>query len=252
MGLAAFLFAGTHRPVPFLASTVTGQEYLVPVQCQLGRGALGVGLLAPGAVGQGPVAHQDGHGELGLVVGAINGYHLVMGSGQPPTLHRFLELGLGVLRPHPPAAIVSQFRGQGVEDEAAGRFIPLVQVHRRHHRLEGLFQDGVPLVASRLRLSPAQEQVLAQGKAPGRPGQAGTADQGRPTLGQLPLGYARELPVKLSGNYQFQDSVPQEFHTLVGIQRRPALLIEKGTVDQGLLQQAPVLEVQAQGRFQFL
>ena len=107
-------------------------------------------------------------------------------------------------------------------------------------------------MAPGLCLSPTQEQVLAQGKPPGRLGQGGAANQRRTALGQFSLGYSRQLLVKLGGNYQFQYGIPQELHALVGIQRRAALFVEKGTVDQGLLQQALVLEVQAQDRFQFL
>ncbi len=89
--------------------------------------------------------------------------------------------------------------------------------------------------------------MFPQGQAPGGPGQAGAADQGRPALGQFPLIPPGQAPVKFSGNHQFEDGVSQKLHTLVGIQAGAARFVQKRAMDQGLLQQAPVLETQSQG-----
>ena len=210
-----------------------------------GRGALGVRLFGSGALSQDGIPGRNRHGKYRLVVGAGNGYHLVAGRSAAPALHHFLQLGLGVFRRGTPAAVVGQLRRQRAEDEPAGRLIPLIQVNRRHHRLKDLFQDGLPLLAAGTLFSLAQGQVIAQGQAAGHPGQAGAADQSRPALGQLPLGYPGQSLVKLGGNHQLQDGIPQELHTLVGVQTGAALFVEKRAMNQGLLQQAPVLETQS-------
>lgn len=73
-------------------------------------------------------------------------------------------------------------------------------------------------MATRFKLSFAQGDVLAQGKAAGHPGQAGAANQRRASLGQLPFGDSRETQVEFGGDNQFEYGISQELHTLVGIQ----------------------------------
>lgn len=87
--------------------------------------------------------------------------------------------------------------------------------------------------------------MLAQREATGGTGETGTANQGRAAFGQLSLGYPGQVLVKLGGNNQLKHGIAKKLHAFVGIQGGAAMLVQVGTVDQGLSKQAPVAESHA-------
>lgn len=105
-------------------------------------------------------------------------------------------------------------------------------------------------MTTRLHLAFAQGKMLAQGEATGGTGEAGATNQGRAPLGQLSLGHPGQVLEKFGGNNQFEHGIPKKLHAFVGIQGGTAMLVQVGTVDQGLSQQAPVGESHAQRGFQ--
>ncbi len=203
-----------------------------------------------GTMGQRLTVGQHRHGKPGLVRGAIHGNHLVTGGRRAIGLQGFLEQGFGVLRPAAPAAIVGQFRRQGAQDELAGRRVALVQVNRGHYRFKGFLQNGIPVLPARLRLSPAQQEVVAQGQPPGNPGQAGAANQRGSGLGQFPLRGLRQPLIKLGRNRQFQDCVPQKLKPFIGTEGCSARFVKERAMEQRLPQQPLVPEIHLQNRFQ--
>ena len=173
-----------------------------------------------------------------------------MGSGPAHALNHFLQTGLGVIHGPSQAPNAVKVGLQGPENETSSRIVTLVQINGRDQGLKGLFEDGLPVITSRLHLAFAQGKIFAQGEAAGGAGEAGAANQGRAPLGQLSLGYPGQVLVKLGGNNQFKHGIAKKLHAFVGIQGGAAMLVQVGTVDQGLSQQAPVAESYAQRGFQ--
>ena len=173
-----------------------------------------------------------------------------MGSGPAHALNQFLQAGFGVIHGPTQAPNAVKVRLKGPENKAASRIVALIQINGRDQSLKGFFKDGLSVMTSRLHLTFAQAKILAQGEAAGGAGEAGAANQGRAALGQLSLGYSGQVLVKLGGYNQLKHGIAKKLHAFVGIQGGAAMLVQVGTMDQGLSEQAPVAESRAQRGFQ--
>ena len=168
------------------------------------------------------------------MVRSVGRDQMIPGSDHSHTLDPLLQAGLRILERLAPSTEFAQVGPQRHEYKTPGSLITLVQVYCRHQRFEGFFQYRFASLSARFQFALSQFEVIAQGEAASRPGQAGAADQGGTPLGQFTFSYPGKVLEQFGGNDQFKDGIAKELHPFVRVQRRTAMLVEVGTMNQGL------------------
>lgn len=102
------------------------------------------------------VPNQHLNSEDRLVVGALRRDQFVMGSGPAHALNQFLQAGFGVIHSPAQGPNAVKVRFKSPENKAASRIVPLIQIDGRDQGLKGLFENGLPVMTSRLHLAFAQ------------------------------------------------------------------------------------------------
>ena len=140
---------------------------------------------------------------------------------------------------------------QGV-DQLPGLANASVQIDGSQQRLHRIGLDGGAGPAAAVVLPLAQAEIAAQIQALGHFHQAVLTHQGRPDAGQVPFRQVWTGAVKMVRHHQAQDGVSQKFQPLVAVGVTSPVLVGIGTVGEGVLQQAFVLEGIAEFFFQWL
>ena len=87
------------------------------------------------------------------MIGSFAGSQAVSRCWKTDGLNALLQVGFGVIRRGALLGDLLQLWVQRLGHETACLVVTLVQIHRRHHRLECRGKDGIPLTASRAFLA---------------------------------------------------------------------------------------------------
>ena len=95
-------------------------------------------------------------------------------------------------------------------------------------------------------LALAEQQLLAERDPGPEPGQAGRGHDGRAPGGQEPFVVLRVAEVDGLADRQVHDGVAEELEALVVGRRRVRMLVQVAAVDERLMEEARILEVEAE------
>ena len=143
-----------------------------------------------------------------------------------------LQPGLGVLE----SLRGRQGRDPGLEEpvnDPLGGLQSPIEEHGTTDSLKGVRQDGLPAEAAGLELARAKLKLIAQPDGGCNLGQGFGAHHPRPQTAQVPLGGIRKRQVEVLGDDEVEDSIPEEFETLV-IATGSATVSQRGNEQAGV------------------